>query len=422
VVVETRVPALPIVVVREGLRLPDAKIRRSRLACVDLLRGVAMLLMALEHTRDFFTGVRFAPEDLAHTSGPLFFTRWASHFCAPIFFFLAGTGGYLSLARGKSVAEVSRFFWTRGWVLVVLDLTVTGYGWAFQFPYLHSGVMWSLGWSMIAMGLLVRLPVPWIGGVGAGIIVGHNLLDHVNPAAFGRFGDLWLMLNGHDWFWLVPDKLPFFVLFSTLPWVGVMAAGYAFGALLTGRWRRRVFWIGACLTFAFLFLRFFHLYGNGQASLYPGFAGAAGPWKVQATPALTIISFFDTLKYPASLQFLLMTLGPALMALAGFDKINPKRGLAKTVLVFGRVPLLFYVLHLYLIHALAAWVALICGQEYAWLMYGGFVLHPIPYGYGHGLPFIYGMWLLLLLLMYTPCKMYAEFKRQHPDRPWLTYF
>jgi uncharacterized membrane protein len=391
----------------------------SRLACVDFLRGAAMILMALDHTRDFFTGVGFAPEDLAHTSGPLFFTRFVTHFCAPIFFLLAGIGGYLSLSQGKSLAQISRFFWTRGLWLVFLDLTVVGFGWTSMFPFLVSGVLWSLGWSMVAMALLIRLPLPVIAAFGTGMVVTHNLLDRVNPAVFGKFAGLWLILHGYGDFWIAPGKTWFFVLWPLIPWVGVMAIGYALGALLRRMdWRKIVFGIGATATTAFFFLRYFHLYGNSHHIL---FGVAAGQWRVQPTVTLTIISFFDTLKYPPSLQFLLMTLGPSLMALACISEINPKHSLAKFVMVFGRVPLFYYVIHIYVIRTLAVYTALICKQKAAWLLYGGFMLQIPPKGYGHSLPFIYGMWFAVVLFMYALCKWFMRFKQQHSNSRWLIY-
>jgi len=420
--VEGRTSVLPVVVVRQHIRLTDNEAFPARLDCVDLLRGVVMMLMALDHTRDFFTGLRFAPEALAYTSGPLFFTRFLSHFCAPAFSLLAGTSGYLSLSKGKSPAEISRFFWTRGLWLVLLDLTVMSYGWTYIFPFWFGGILWALGWSMIAMALLVRLPIPVIAAVGTGIIAGNNLLDGINPAGLGRFAWLWLILRGHGAFSFSPGGQSFFVLFSIVPWVGVMAVGYALGPLLRRKdGRKLIFGIGAALTITFLLLRVFHLYGNSQAELQPLCSDAAGPWRVQATLTLTIISFFDTLKYPASLQFLLMTLGPCLMVLAWFGKVDAERGLSKVLAVFGRVPLFFYVLHIYVIHTLAVMVGLICRQKVAWLLYGGSMLHLPPSGYGHGLPFIYATWVAVLLLLYPLCKLFAEFKQQHPDRRWLRY-
>lgn len=384
---------------------------------MDLLRGVVMVLMALDHTRDFFAGSRFAPEDLAHTSGPLFFTRFVTHFCAPAFFLLAGTGGYLSLSRGKTVAQVSRFFWTRGLWLVLLDLTVMSYGWTFVFPFWFSGVLWALGWSMVAMAVLVYLPLPLIAAFGTGIIVTHNLFDGINPAAFGKFAGLWLILHGYGMFWIEPGKTAFFVLFPLVPWVGVMAVGYALGAMLVGKhWKKLVvFDIGAGLIIAFFVLRTFHLYGNSHSSV------AGGPWKVQETLSLTVVSFLDTLKYPPSLQFLLMTLGPCLMALAWFGKVNTERGFAKVLVVFGRVPLFFYVLHIYLIHSLAVWVGFISRQRISWLLSGGPMLRFPPDGYGHSLFFIFAMWLAVVLLLYVPCKYFDNFKQRRADWWWLRY-
>lgn len=386
---------------------------------MDLLRGAAVILMALDHTRGFFSGAGYAPEDLSHTTGALFFTRWITHFCAPVFFLLAGTGGYLSLSRGKTVQQVRRFFWTRGSWLIFLNLTIVAFAWTSTFPFLFSGVLWSLGWSMIAMALLMRLPLAVIVAFGTGTVVTHNLLDRVNPAAFGKFAGAWLILHGHGTFWIDPGKLDFFVLWPFLPWVGVMAIGYAIGALLTrSDWQKVIFRIGGLATAAFLLLRFFRLYGNSSPSL---FGVAAGPWKVQPTMTLTIISFFDTLKYPPSLQFLLMTLGPALMALAWLGKVDTRRPLAAFVNVFGRVPLFYYVVHLYIIRTLAVYTALIVKQKAAWLLYGGMMVLDPPQGYGHSLGFIYGMWLGVVLFMYPLCKGFMKFKEQHAELWWLHY-
>src|SRR6266436_438902 len=201
-----------------------------RLVSVDVLRGLVMVIMALDHTRDFLTSVRTAPEDLAHTSGALFFTRFITHFCAPVFAFLAGTGAFLATSRGKSAQQVSRFFWTRGLWLLLLELTVIDFAWGFV-PWAHGGVIWGLGWSMVVMALIVRLPVRWIGALGLGMIATHNLLDRIDPASFGKLSWLWIFLH-------TPGRIPvtghflFSVRYVLIPWVGVMAAGFAFGSLL----------------------------------------------------------------------------------------------------------------------------------------------------------------------------------------------
>jgi uncharacterized membrane protein len=414
------------VVFSGNLYSTESLAKPSRLASVDLLRGIAMILMALDHTRDFFSGVTFAPEDLAHTTGPLFFTRFITHFCAPAFFLLAGTAGYLSLSRGKSIEQVSRFFWTRGLWLVFLNLTVVAFGWTSVFPFLFSDVLWSLGWSMVAMAFLIRLPIRWIATFGVLVIVGHNLLDRVKPSIFGNFTWLWLILYGHASFWIQahgigPTKiwLWFFVLFPIIPWVGVMAAGYALGPLIQPHFKRgSIFVIGATATLIFLIFRGFHLYGNSHRHIFgPG----AGRWRVEPTLTLTIVSFFDTLKYPASFQFLLMTLGPALIALACLACVKPEKWPARAVRIYGQVPLFYYIVHIYVIRTLAVYTALICKQKVAWLLYGGFMLQPIPKGYGHSLPFIYVMWFAVVLCMYPLCKWYMGIKQTHPTWWWLRY-
>ena len=394
----------------------------SRLASVDLLRGTVMIIMALDHTRRFFTGLNFEPEDLAHTWGSLFFTRWITHFCAPVFFLLAGTGAYLMLGRGKSVAEVSRFLWMRGLWLIFLSATVIGYAWTFVFPFVHADVIWALGWCMIAMAAIIRLRLRWIALVGAALILTHNLFDRVPPTAFGNLSGLWMILHR-------PGPIPignhgeFLVAFPLIPWVGVMALGYALGAVLRRQDRRRLLFLtGAALTTAFVILRVFHLYGNSGRDVQAVLGDSAGPWTVQHSLALTVVSFFNTVKFPPSLQFLLMTLGPSLLALAWFDRLQSKRATAGILLVFGRVPLFYYVLHLFFIHTLAVWVALAMHQPAAWLLYGGFMLSPIiPPGYGHGLPFIYAMWMITVLALYFPCRWFMNLKRQHPEYWWLSY-
>lgn len=400
----------PVAAGGDVLRVSEVKIRSSRLDCIDLLRGIVMILMALDHTRDFFTGLHFAPEDLTRTSAPLFFTRFVTHFCAPAFFLLAGTGGYLSLARGKSVAEVSRFFGTRGLWLIFLNLTVMAVAWTFVYPFWFGGVLWALGWAMIAMALLVWLPVPAVAALGAGIILTHDLLDPITPAAFENFtmARLWVVLHGHR---LIPigSQDEFFVLFSLIPWMGVMAVGYALGALLRRTdWRKLVFGIGAVVTLSFLILRFFHLYGSVH-----------GGWRHQASPVLNLVAFFDTSKYPPSLHFLLMTLGPALMALPLLDRVNAERGPGRLLKVFGRVPLFYYVLHLFLIHTLAILVAKAMHQPSDWLCGGPLMLFPQDH-YGHGLPFIYAMWALVVALLYLPCKWFMQYKQRHSNW-WLSY-
>ena len=393
--------------------------RSSRIVSVDQLRGLVMMLMALDHTRDYFSGVPFAPEDLSKTFGALFFTRVITHVCAPVFFLLAGAGAYLSVAQGKSLPQVSHFFWTRGLWLIFLELTVLRFAWDFTFasvPFVQ--VIWALGWSMVAMALIVRLPVRWIAGLGVAIIVFHNLLDPITPAALGKLSGLWIVLHSPGLVSITP-QMKFFVGYPLIPWIGVMAAGYAMGVLLERHDRRKwTFGLGVALTLAFFVLRALNLYGNSDSSIPSLVSSSVGPWKLQPTFTLTIIGFFNTLKYPPSLDYLLMTLGPALIVLACLDGVTAERGLGRILLVFGRVPLFYYVVHIFLIHAMAIFVGLLFHQPVSWLWRAS--LHR-PAGYGHGLPFVYLMWFIALLILYLPCRWYMAFKSRHRDWVWLSY-
>jgi len=391
-----------------------------RLVSVDVLRGLVMVFMALDHVRDFFSRPGFPPEDMAHTNGPLFLTRFITHFCAPVFAFLAGTGAYLATSRGKSIQQVSRFFLARGLWLVLLEFTIVDFAWGFV-PWAHAGVIWILGWSMVAMALIVYLPVRWIGALGLVMIATHNLLDRITPASFGKLSWLWIFLHS-------PGRVPVTAGFQLstryvlIPWVGVMAAGFAFGSRLLRPDRRKwILTLGISATALFFALRIINIYGNGIAGLQPfGFQRSAGPWRVQPTLSLTVISFFNTLKYPPSLDYLLMTLGPALIVLGLLDKAKAERGLGRILQVFGRVPLFYYVLHLYLIHVLAIVVSLAFHQP---VLHGSVIADfaAKPAGYGHGLPFIYAMWILAVSILYAPCLWFMRLRSRHRDWGWLSY-
>ena len=399
-----------------GTKASHLAAQAPRLVSVDVLRGLVMVIMALDHTRDFLTNVRFAPEDLSHTYGTLFFTRFITHFCAPVFSFLAGTGAFLATSRGKSIQQVSWFFFTRGLWLVFLELTVVDFGWAFV-PWAAAGVIWILGWSMVAMALIVRLPIRWIAVFGVAMIATHNLLDGINPASLGKLWWLWMMLHAPGPIPITPH-FTFLNLYVLIPWVGVMASGFAFGTLLLRSDRRKwILTLGISMTALFLLLRGFNLYGNGVA----GYPYSIGPWSGQPTVSLTVISFFNTLKYPPSLHYLLMTLGPSLVVLGLLDRVRAARGPARFLLVYGRVPMFYYVLHIYLIHIMAIMAAIAFHQPAEWLWHGAFFLSHTPAGYGHGLAFIYATWVLVLAILYLPCRWFMEFKRQHRDWTWLSY-
>ena len=408
-----------------------------RLDSVDILRGIIMVVMALDHTRDFFSHLRFAPEDITQTYLALWITRWVTHYCAPAFFFLAGTGAYLSYARHRHIARTSHFLWTRGLWLIFLEWTVVGFAWTFIFPFPWGGVIWGLGCCMIVNAAIVRLPVKWVAALGAVMVLGHNLLDNIQPMGSGNVSWYWRILHRGGFIpltppaWLVPHLPPggfgFFVLYPLIPWIGVMSLGFAFGSVLQrspADRQRRMLRLGSLLTAGFVVLRAFNLYGN------PRHLFTVGPYvdtsfHLQPTLAQNFILFTDVEKYPPSLQFLLMTLGPALIAMALFDRIRMQGpGLAARVarffVVFGRVPMFYYILHLYLIHLLAIAVATAFGQPHQQLWRGGFMLGPAPPGFGFNLPFIYLMWITAVLILYYPSRWFMGVKQRRRDW-WLSY-
>jgi uncharacterized membrane protein len=368
-----------------------------------------MILMALDHTRAFLSAARFPPLDLAYTTPALFLTRWITHFCAPIFFLLAGLGVSLSLARGRTVSEISRFLLTRGLWLVLLELTVVSFGWYFTFriPPWTAGVIWALGWSMVLMAALVWLPLPAIAIVGFALIGLHNAADGVPAESFGAFAWLWRVLH-------VPDPYAQTLLrvdYPIVPWVGVMAVGYSMGPLMQtepARRRRVLLMLGGLSVAAFLALRFGNGYGDPQ------------PWSAQASRTDTVLAFLRVRKYPPSLDFLLMTLGPALIALASLERA--RGGLTTFVATFGRVPLFFYVLHIYVAHALAVATAFAQGGTATFLLSNqGITPTPrYPDWYGLGLAGVYVAWLAIVAALYPVCRAFAGFKARRHDW-WLSY-
>ena len=375
-----------------------------------------MVIMALDHTRDFFSkDLAFDPSDLDKTYPALFLTRWITHFCAPVFIFLAGTGAFLSVTRGKSTKELSWFLLTRGLWLVLLELTwVRCLGWQFNFDFHFAMgiVIWAIGWSMVALAGLVFLPLRWVTTLGIVMIACHNLFDYIEPESWGSLGWLWKIL--HSGGIIVPaDGYRFAAGYPLIPWIGVMAAGYGFGALLLREPIERRKWLlglGALLTALFILLRAINVYGDPDS------------WSGQKNALFTMFSFLNCHKYPPSLLYLLMTLGPALLALAVLDRRTPRW--LKPVLVFGRVPLFYYLLHLPLIHGLAVLASYVqYGQGNWWFANppeGPSAPSLRPSDYGYSLPIVYLVWLGVLLALYPVCRWFAEVKRRRRD-PWLSY-
>lgn len=383
-----------------------AQSRIARVASVDIVRGAVMVFMALDHVRDFVTNARYQPENLQRASAALFFTRWITHFCAPTFFLLAGMGIGISLRRGKSARDMSSFLLTRGAWLLVLELLLTPVGWRFSFQLLpaFAVVLWALGWSMILMAALVHVPRTALAIGALVMIAGHNLLDGIQPASFGDFAWLWSMLHVPGF--VIPAKL--LVAYPIVPWVAVMVLGFVLADVYT--WepeRRRKLLIRAGITATALFVALRALNGYGDP----------GPWASQRTGALTVASFLNVRKYPPSLLFLLMTLGPALVALALTE--NARGRVARWLSVYGRVPLFYYVVHIFVVHAVGVVLALLQGGELRTIPV---MVAPdtLPAWYGVSLPGVYVAWAIVVLVMYWPCRAFGRLKERRRDR-WLSY-
>ena len=379
-----------------GVAAPNGPVSRddgARIASIDILRGLVMALMALDHTRDFFGEGGFNPRDV--TDPALFLTRWITHLCAPTFIFLAGLSAFL-YGRGRSVAEVSRFLFIRGLWLVAIEFTVVKFAWAFDLDFsdaFTAGVIWVIGASMVALSALVWLPRWAIAAVALTMIVGHNLLDGVRAEDLGEGAAVWHVLHQRGLVQL-GDGVRVFVLYPLIPWIGVMAAGYLLGpvmALEADERKRVLLKLGAAITIGFVLLRATNLYGD------------PAPWGVQENWLATVLSFLNCEKYPPSLLYLMMTLGPALMLLGAFEQA--RGSVARILAVYGQVPFFFYVVHLYLIHALEV------AAGYA--MTGVLSRNP---EIGLNLAGIYLVWLLVLVLLYPLCLWFAGLKQR--GRGW----
>jgi uncharacterized membrane protein len=392
---------------------------RPRLVSLDAVRGIAMVLMALDHARDFFGAPRFDPTDLSRTNAVLFFTRWVTHFCASTFVFLAGTSAYLWKAGGRTVDAQSRFLFTRGLWLILLELTVVGFAWRFSTDGRGFGlqVIWVIGASMIALAAIARLPVRAVGVFGVAIVTLHDALDRVHAEDFGAWRPAWLFLHESGPFPFADGRVVY-VVYPLIPWVGVMAAGYALGPLFDADRdpdaRRRVLRrLGLALVGAFLVLRLANVYGDPN------------PWVPGATWGMTVLAVLNCNKYPPSLDFLAMTLGPALLALSALTRVDRggSSALARAagwLAVYGKVPLFYYVAHIYALRFLAVLVDVVQhGQISPHLRRGSVFAFPADYGFS--LPVVYAVWIAVVLALYPACAWFAGVKARNRGKAWVSY-
>ena len=380
---------------------------RPRLDALDFLRGLVMIIMVLDHARDFFGAKGFNPRDVHEPA--LFLTRWITHFCAPVFVFLAGISAFLYATRGRTKPQLSVYLLTRGLFLIAMELTLVRLAWTFdlQISFLVFQVIWVIGTAMVVLAALVHLERWAVAGFGLVLVLGHNLLDSIKADQFGAGGWLWNFLHAPAM--LHPaGGITVVVLYPLVPWVGVMALGYAFAPVLLlsePNRQRRLLSAGVLMTVGFVALRASNFYGDPT------------PWKVQDSPLATVLSFINCEKYPPSLLYLAMTLGPALFALSLFR--HARNALTRAIVTMGRVPFLLYVVHLFALHVLAVLLALAATGDAAWL-FGGMALRSKPAGYGIGLPAIYALWLAVVIALYPLCRWFAVLKQRRKDW-WLSY-
>jgi uncharacterized membrane protein len=388
----------------------------KRIHSIDFLRGLVMIIMALDHVRMYFGyGTWYAePTNLATTTPLLFFTRWITHFCAPVFVFLAGTAAYLYGVKKTKIRETAWFLFTRGLWLIIVELVIVNFAWTFDITYSFRilQVIWAIGISMVVLSALVFLPGWSILAIGLLLVVCHNLLDAITVRGDSAWDVIWYVLHQPNSIFLDATHLVNFV-YPVLPWVGLMALGYVFGTVykkdFPARQRRRwLLSIGVCATLLFILLRGFNLYGEPHT------------WQIHTSPVLNLMSFLNTTKYPPSLHFLLMTIGPALIFLAATDSIGS--WLAKPVIVFGRVPFFFYVVHLYVIHASAMLLLVLRGRDWQeYILSARGITSGTLSNFGLGLGAVYAIWIVIVALLYPVCQGYQTYREKNPSIWWLRY-
>ncbi len=387
------------------------QIKSNRIESLDILKGLVMVIMALDHTRDYFhhDAFLFDPADPINTNVALFFTRWISHFCAPAFAFLAGMSAFL-VGRRKSKNELASFLLKRGLWLMFIEITIVCFAWRFNihFPNISLQVIWVLGLSMICLAGIIYLPMKYILALSLVVICGHNLLDTINQSD----NLFWLILHQRGSFQLA-EGVTLGVIYPLLPWFAIMSLGYYFGSYydssVAAAKRQKLFTILGLLGIALFFIvRGVNDYGNYH------------PWSSYETTAQTLYSFFDPAKYPPSLSFTLMTLGATFLFLGTTENIKNK--VTDFFAVFGKVPFFYYIMHLYVIHLFALTLSQVTGFGWDAMILNQWVTSSKELtGYGVNLWLVYLIWTSIILLLYPFCKMFSDYKTTHKEKWWLSY-
>jgi uncharacterized membrane protein len=396
----------------------NTAITKSRIESIDLVRGLVMIIMALDHVRDFFHSEAFTddPLNLATTTPLLYFTRWITHFCAPIFVFLSGTSIYLQSLR-KTKKELSSFLIKRGLWLIFVEFVIISFSWSFDpfYNFIYLQVIWAIGISMVILGLLIHLPYKLILALGLIIVFGHNLLDLPEASAGFRAGFWWDLLHYAKWsdYTFAPNH-HLIIIYPFVAWTGVMMLGYCAGIFYTATYSAKqrqkiIFRTGIALIVLFVVLRFLNIYGDPV------------PWTTQKNSFYTFLSFLNVNKYPPSLLYLCITIGPCLVLLSFME--NVKNRFTGILVVFGRTAFFYYIIHFFLIHLLLAIAFYAQGhstQQALDSMKNLPFLFTIP-GQGFGLAGVYGVWAFVIVVLYPVCKWYDQYKTSHKEKWWLSY-
>jgi len=386
-----------------------------RIESIDLLRGLIMIIMAIDHVRDYFHAGAFTndPLDLSTTTPVLYFTRFVTHYCAPLFMFLSGTSAAL-VGQRKGKAYLTRFLLTRGLWLIFLELTVVSFAWFFNptFTTQLLGVIWALGWSMIFLAAFIHLPKWLTISVGLAMVFGHNLLDGIQAgnSTAASFG--WSVLHQFNFFSAGPFNV--LVAYPLIPWIGVMALGYCLGDVYkkeadSQKRKRFLLWLGIASVALFAVVRFINVYGDPSK------------WTEQRSGLYTFLSFLNVTKYPPSLLYLLITIGPGLIFLSLTENWN--NGIARRIKTIGRVPMFYYLVHLYLIHTGSLIAAVLSGRSWTDMVNFSTWISGEPKlrGYGFSLGVTYAVWAALIIVLYFLCKKYDQYKSSHREKWWLSY-
>jgi uncharacterized membrane protein len=392
-------------------------LKSTRIDSIDLLRGLVMVIMALDHVRDYthFGYLYSDPTDLETTTPILFFTRWITHFCAPVFVFLAGTSAYLYGSKKKSKKDLSKFLFTRGLWLIFIELTVVNFAWTFDIGFgLHIfQVIWVIGLCMVLLSAFIYLPKKVLLGIGLIILFGHNALDGIVAQGNDSLSILWYFTHQQTFISFQDGNSIMFIAYPFLPWLGIILLGYSFGEIYqkgydTALRKKWLLGLGLGSILLFMLVRYLNFYGD------------LVPWSVQDEGSFTFMSFLNVTKYPPSLVYTLMTLGPAFLFLYAFE--SSRNWLTNALVIIGRVPFFFYILHLYIIHIFGVIGLLILGENWREL-----IETPAHFssGYladkGFDLWVTYLVWIFVVLILYPFCKMFMQYKANNKEKWWLSY-